>query len=304
MGRESGEAARFFNGEIFMSVILLLVVILAGQLESMTVRLYGRKNKEGGMFFNAIICAFAALFFLITDKNGLCFPKELFIYSLVGVSATATGFYAAYLAYKYGSFIVTNLIASFSSVMVITYGLAFLKEPINIFGYMGIAMFFVSSILVNLKGNDGNEKKPFSVKWLVCAILTAVSNGVLGIVMRSQQIKFNGAYDNEYMILNSVGAAILLAVIGLITERDKIGSIIKKGFFYGAITGGLNGFKNLITFVIYLYIPIAVFTPLRAGLSFVTGFLISVIFYKEKFTKLQLLGILFGVLSVVMFALR
>ena len=92
MGRESGEAARFFNGEIFMSVILLLVVILAGQLESMTVRLYGRKNKEGGMFFNAIICAFAALFFLITDKNGLCFPKELFIYSLVGVSATATGF--------------------------------------------------------------------------------------------------------------------------------------------------------------------------------------------------------------------
>ena len=168
----------------FMSVLLLLVVIVAGQLESMTVRLYGRKNKDGGMFFNSIICAFAALFFLITDKNGLCFPKELFIYSLVGVSATATGFYAAYLAYKYGSFIVTNLIASFSSVMVITYGLAFLKEPINIFGYMGIVMFFVSSILVNLNGNDGNEKKPFSV---VCDFEKTYDASILALSGKQMQ---------------------------------------------------------------------------------------------------------------------
>lgn len=286
-----------------MSIVLLLIVIFAGQLEGMTVRLYGRKNKEGGMFFNAIICAFAAVFYLVTDKNGLSFPKEIFPYSTIGTMATATGFYAAYLAHKYGSFIFTNLIASFSSVMVIVYGLAFLKEPTSVFGYIGIALFFISSFMINCGKVEEKEKKSFSVKWLICAILTAVSNGLLGIIMRSQQIRFDGAYDNEYMMLNAAGAAVLLAVIGIVTERHKIGVIVKKGCLYGAVVGALNGFKNLITFVIYLYFPISVLTPLRAGVNCIVGFLISLLLYKEKFTKIQLLGIFTGALSVVMFAL-
>jgi drug/metabolite transporter (DMT)-like permease len=185
----------------------------------MAVRLYGRKHQDGGMFFNAIICAFAALFLLITDKNGLQFPKELFLYSISGAVTTAVGFYTAYLAFKYGSFILTKLISSFYSVIVIAYGIVFLREPADLFGYIGIVLFLISSVMVNLKKEDVSEKKEFSVKWLVCAVLCAVGNALLVIIMRSQQIKFDGAYDNEYMIVNSLGAAILLFAIGLITER-------------------------------------------------------------------------------------
>lgn len=286
-----------------MSIVLLLMIVLTGQLEGMTVRLYGRKNQDGGMFFNAIICAFLGAFFLVTDKGGLYFPKELFMYSCVGAIATATGFYAAYLAFKYGSFIITKLIGSLSSVIVIVYGIVFLKEPTDLFGYLGIALFFISTFMMNLKGVEEKEKKSFTVKWLVCAVLTAISNGLLGILMRSQQIKFDGAYDNEYMMINAFCAAIILAVIGFVTEREKISGAVKKGLIYGAVTGGLNGVKTLFTLAIYLYMPLSIYAPLSVGLSCIAGFIVSTLIYKEQFTKIQLLGIFLGVLSVVMFAL-
>lgn len=286
-----------------MSIVLLLLVVMTDQLENMAVRLYGRKHQDGGMFFNAIICAFAALFLLITDKNGLQFPKELFLYSISGAVTTAVGFYTAYLAFKYGSFILTKLISSFYSVIVIAYGIVFLREPADLFGYIGIVLFLISSVMVNLKKEDVSEKKEFSVKWLVCAVLCAVGNALLVIIMRSQQIKFDGAYDNEYMIVNSLGAAILLFAIGLITERKNVLGIVKKGFVYGAVTGGINGLKNLLTLIVYLYIPLSIFTPARAGVGCVLGFIISVLLYKEKFTKAQLIGIFLGALSVVLFAM-
>ena len=43
--------------------------VFAHQAEAMTVKRYGDKHGKGGMFFNAILCLFAVVFFLISDKD-------------------------------------------------------------------------------------------------------------------------------------------------------------------------------------------------------------------------------------------
>lgn len=285
-----------------MGTFLLIVDMLAQQAEVMIVRAYGKRHGAGGTFFNAIICLFAMVFFILTDKGGLCFPAELWGYGLVSCLMFATGFYTLYVALQLGSYVTTRLISSFSVVIAIIYGIAFLKEPATPVTYMAIIMFLMAMFMVNYRGGQNSgEKKGFSVKWLVYTLLVAISNGLISVIMREQQIHFDSAYDNEFMIISLGGAAAFLFVYGFIKEGSNFASIIKKGTVYGLGAGLLNGSKNLLALVLCLYIPISVLTPIRTGLAFVSSFLISVFLYKEKFSKLQLAGVILGILSIILF---
>ena len=65
------------NGMIGM--LLVAGSLTAHQLEVMLVKRYGKKYGKGGMFFNAIICLFAMIYFFITDTGGLVFAKGILI---------------------------------------------------------------------------------------------------------------------------------------------------------------------------------------------------------------------------------
>ena len=286
-----------------MGALLLLLDIVAQQGEAISVRAYGDRHKVGGMFFNAVICLFAMIFFFVTDKGGLCFPKELIAYGLVSALMFATGFYTLFVALKHGSFVTTKLVCSFSVVMAIIYGILFLKEPASIFTYTAIALFLVSVFMMNYSKSDSAEKKPLSVIWIVSVALMAISNGFISIISREQQLYFDSAYDTEFMILSFGGASLSLFIMGFIKERSSFKYIMKHSTLYGIIAGAFNGAKNFIGLVMYLYIPISVAVPLKMGLGFIVTFFISVLLYKERFTKLQVCGVIIGTLSIVMFNL-
>ena len=67
-------------GGSLLGMLLILGGAGAHQLETVLVKNYGDKYGKGGMLFNAIICLAATLYFFLTDKGGLAFPKELWIY--------------------------------------------------------------------------------------------------------------------------------------------------------------------------------------------------------------------------------
>ena len=289
-----------------MGILLITITSLLQQAEGMTMRRYGKKHAVGGMFFNAIISLAAMVFFFLTDKNGLCFPKELWIYGIISALCFATGFYSMFLALRLGSFVATKMISSFSGIFPIVYGIAFLKEPADLFIYLGIALVFLSMFLMNYskkETEDSNEKKSFSMKWLICVLVTAVANGGIGILTRMQQIHFGGAYDNEFMILSFGGSFLFLLLLSLAQERDRMGYILKHGTPYGLLTGLVNGSKNLINMFVYFYIPISLASPIRTGIELIMSFLISILLYKEKLTKLQLASVIIGAVALMLFAL-
>ena len=90
-----------------------------------------------------------------------------------------------------------------------------------------------------------------------------------------------------------------LAAIGFIVDRDKLGTVLKKGSLYGFGAGVLNGAKNFLTLVIYLYLPISIISPVKMGLGIVGSFAIAFLFFKEKYTKKQLLGVALGVAAII-----
>ena len=288
-----------------MGALFILLEQFCSKVEYMIMKNFGNKYGSGGMSFNAVICFFSMLFFIITDKGGLCFTSEIFIYGLISSMCYAAGFYALYASFKYGSFAMTNLTMSFSGVFSIGYGIIFLKEPASVITYIAIAMVFLSVVLMKLKKSDDEEstegKNAF--KWTVFAIINVLSNGAIAIISRMQQIHFNSAYDNEFLTVSLGGAFIILLVLSLFLERDNFKMVMKNGLLYGSIAGVLNGGVNLCILATYLYIPISVASPIKTGLGQILSFLISVVIYKETFTKRQILSAIVGIVALVLFKL-
>lgn len=283
-------------------LIILFTVLNLG--ESIAVKAYAKRHQSGGMIMNAIIALFAALFFLITDKNGLYFPKEMIPLAVINAFLFAFGFYFTFLAFKVGPYGLTRLISNLSLMFGIFYGIFFLHEETTALTYIGIALIVVAVFLLNCGGKkkDG-EEGGISLKWFIFVMISVFSNGFIAILTKMQQIKFDNACSNEFQMISIGGSFLLLGILGLIIDRKNLGYILKHGTLYGAVSGLFNGAKNLTLIAVYLFLPLSTVAPMKTGLSIVAAFLLSVLFYKEKYTLLQKIGVITCAAAVIILAL-
>lgn len=283
--------------------LLVLLFVALNMGESIVVKAYTKRHNSGGFIMNAIIALFACAFFAITDKGGFYFPLEMIPYALVNVVFYSCGFYFTFIAFKEGPFGLTRLIANFSLLFPIFYGIFFLREPTGVFTYVGIALIAVAMFMMNYskKGSDTqNQEGKVTLKWFIFIMISTISNGFISVVTRMQQIKFDDACSNEFQMISLGGSFLFLAIVGLINDRKNLGYVLKNGTLYGAASGILNGAKNFTILYIYNYLPISTVSPLKAGLGIIASFLLSVIAYKEKYSILQKIGVALGAVAVVL----
>lgn len=279
------------------TLIVLFTLINLG--ESVIVRTYGRKHGSGGLILSAITSLFASVFFLVTDKGGFYAPTEMIWLAVINACLIGAGFYGTFAAYQNGPYGLTRLVSGFYLLFTIFYGIVFLKESTTVMTYIGIAMVIAAMVLINYKKSDEKSEKRGSLKWLFWVLASTVANGFIGIITRYQQIRFEDACSNEFQFVSFLGGFVLLALIGLFVDKDKLGRVIKTGSLYGFGAGILNGAKNFLTLVIYLYLPLSIVSPLKMGLSLVGSFAVAFLMYKERYTKKQLLGVAIGAAAII-----
>jgi len=288
--------------EQLVGYLLILLWLVLNLSESLVVRRYATHHSSGGMLMNGVICLFACVFFLLTDKDGFSMPLELLPYGIVSMICYAAGFYSMLLAYRFGSFGLTSLLAKFSLLFPIVYGIFFLNEGSSWLTWVGLAVIAISTVLLKPEEKSG-EKHTSLVKWIIALTVTVVSNGFISILTRMQQIRFDNATSNEFLVLSTGGAALFLIAFGLISEGCSLKDFLKHGIGYGAAAGLFNGGKNLTLIFIYLFLPISVVSPVKAALGTVLTFIAATLLYKEKYSLKQKIGVVLGALAVVAFAL-
>lgn len=287
-----------------IGMILIFAGLACHQLEAILVKQHGKKHGSGGMFFNAIICLFATVYFFVTDKNGLSFTREVWIYGIANCFMYATGFYTTYLAFRIGSFGLTRLLTSFSAIIPIFYGIVFLKEPTSFITYIALALIFASVFLMNYKkGEKKDDRKPLA-GWLICTLLTIVSNAFISIIGKTEHDHLGDGFNNEFLIISLGGAALILFILGFVFERSSIKATFKYGFLYGMFAGLFNGINNLIIMITYSYLPLSFISPVKTGLGIVITFLVSIFFYRERFSRRQYISVIIGIAAVVLMNLK
>lgn len=287
-----------------MGALLIFASLLLHQGESIIVKHYGKKYGRGGTFFNAILCFCALLYFTVTElftsEYSFYFPPKLCLYGLISGIFYAIGFYAAYAALRLGSFGLTRLVSSFGTVIPIAYGILFLKEPSGLFTYLAVALILFSLVLMNYQKPNDKVQTKFSFKWAICVTLSVLANAGIAIVGKSQQMAFGTNCSNEFLILSYLIATGSLIALGFSYERDELKGVIKTGAFYGILAGILSGMNNLCGILTYLYVPLSVISPVKTAMGLVISFLISVLLYKEKFTRRQLVSVVIGIVAVIL----
>lgn len=284
-----------------MGYLLIIVYTLLNLGESVFVRTYAKKHGSGGMLMNAIVALFATLFFVITDADGFHAPAEMIPLAILNAFLFGAGFYCTFVAYKCGPYGLTRLIGNFSLIFTIFYGIFFLNEQPKIATYIGIVMIFAAMVLINYK-KKGEDEMGISLKWFILVMISMVANGFIGVFTRMQQIRFNDTCSSEFQIISIGGSFVLLAIIGLILDRDKLPYFLKHGSIYGVGAGIFNGAKNFLTLVIYTLLPLSIVSPMKTGLGMLATFALALCIYKEKYAKKQIIGVILGVVAVILLA--
>ncbi len=203
--------------------------------------------------------------------------------------------HAGFKALAIGPMALTSIIASFSLLIPFFFGICFWNEPLTLFGLCGIILLLFSILLINGKTLGG-----ISLKWSVYTAATLITNGICSIIQKHHQIKFPTLYRTEFMLFALLCVFIILSV----TPNSNLSQKQKFKFSWlGLISGILNGTANYIVLFLSATENASVLFPIVSAANIIAVWAIGLLFFKEKLTTSQTIGLILGVLSIVLLKL-
>lgn len=277
-----------------LNVFYLLAIIVGVSGQNIVKKPYTQKVGGGGVyFFNAVLSGAALLFFVVTSSE-FHFNLSFVPYSIGFAASYAVSSVFMVLAIAYGSLSLTSLFISYSLMIPTFYGLM-IGDTVGSGFLPGIGLLVVSIFLTNKR----NEKTKISFKWIVCVVLSFVGNGMCTVVQKMQQVAFNGAYKNEFMIIALAVVTVVMLTLSVFKEGKAIVRYAKSGWYLAVICGALNGMVNLFVMLLSGRMAVSIMFPLISAGGLVVTYIVSRFFYKEKLTKLQFVGFVLGLSAVV-----
>lgn len=247
---------------------------------------------SSSMHFNTLkVGASLAFFFLISFYNmQFHLPTVLFAsgYGFALFFSTLFG----YMALMQGSMALTSLIISYSVIIPCFFGIIFLDETVGFMRMLGIVLLFVSMYL--LKQQAENTK--MSKQWFVYVAITFLCNGICSVIQKLHQTVYPSSYCNEFMIYSIVVTFILFLVTSICKKEEKNTVVMR----YAILAGILMGLGNYLTLVLSSKVNATVLFPIISVFSMLCNVIVSKLYFKDKFSIMQLIGIAFGVFSVLL----
>ncbi len=279
-----------------MNALLLIAIILGVSMQDVMKKIYNKKSSAPGTYFFVTLSALSAAIFFALTSGSLNFNASLIPYSVAFAIAYTTGVVGSVSAISSGPLSLTTLIVSFSLMLPTLYGLIFRNDPISIGLFPGLALLATSLVLINKR----DTQVKINPKWVISVIFAFAGNGFCTIVQNMQQVKFGGSFKNEFMIIALVITSVAALVMTLIKERKIIKKQTLLDCSLGVICGTANGAVNLFVMMLSALMPVSLMFPIISAGGIVLTFIISTTIYKEKLSKLQLIGFILGTASVVL----
>lgn len=281
-----------------MNYFLLAITTAAISAQSLTTKQYNKKT-NAPIIFTVMSAISALLVFLLSSEFNLKFNFQTLVYSFFFAVCYSSALLGITVAIANGPLSISALIQSYALIIPTFYGILFLNEPVKPTMLIGFFLLIVSLFAINyIKGEKGGQK--ISKKWIIAIIFAFVGNGMCSTVQKIQQVALDGKYKSELMIGALVITAIMLFPVAFFTEKNKIKTSVKKGWYWAATCGIANGIVNLLVMILGGRLPVSLLFPVISAGGIVLSSAISVFVYKEKLTKIQLAGVLIGVISIIL----
>lgn len=295
-------------------VLLLFVITLSANLAGGLTRTYYSKHISSSMqgyhLFNAVsslICGVVLL--LLSGGNFSVSPYTAWMAILFGI-ITAAQQITNSAALSAGPWSYTSVIISMSTVITALSGVLFFSESIRMTQVFGIALMLVCLVL-SVKPESGEQKKK-SLRWFLFTLISCICSGGVGIMQKIHQSSDHRGELTMFLIIAFIGS-FLFSSGNLLIEKIHTGgrkeplfsskasaSLLTVLFCAAGIGIALN---NLINLYLSGVVESAIFFPIVNGGGLVLITVASLVFFREKLSGRQWLGMAFGTAAVLLLCL-
>ena len=241
--------------------------------------------------FNTLSYAICILLFCIIAISRGFSLFTIFLGVLFGV-VTALSNYYKMQSLSCGPMHITLLITT-SSMIIPTMSGVFFGESFSVYKLI-LVFVLIFFIYLSLEKKNSTE---INKKWLIFCALAFVLQGSIGVL---QKIHQSSEHKDE------IGGFLFVAFICSIVYshfRAKKGfkalNFNRKLFVFAPICGLCTFLMNFLNLRLSGLLPSQIFFPVVNGSAIILSSVMSVIIFKEKLTKRQIMGLCGGILSLI-----
>ena len=168
------------------------------------------------------------------------------------------------------------------------------KEEFNTYKIIGIVIGFVALLFILRKQSENNQNK-----WIFPTVVL-VGFGIIDILFKQIAIYTTLPYPTSLFVVFCIAlaVAILISVYEIGIKNVKLES---KNILFGALVGIFN-FGNILFYLkahkAFAENPSTVFAGMNMGVI-VLGSLVGLLFFKEKLSKLNYIGLFLALIAIV-----
>lgn len=287
-------------------IVLLLVSVCASMSTSILRGMYSKRYTMTASTlwsFNVLqsvicMCTIVAIYAL----SGIPFHFSLFSFGL-GIAMAICNIFSAYgtlKALSLGTFAYTTVIISLSAIIPTLSGL-FFGETITPAQYIGIVLMALCIILSPEKTQ--NRNRTINSKWLLWCVVAFVSSGGVGVIQKIHQ-KSEHRTEMPILLLTGFALATVFALYMFWNSRKQAAPEPqtpknKSLLWIPLICGACFAFPHTINLVLAGRLPAIIMFPVVNLCPMMLSMLFSLLFFKERLSPIQWMGIGTGILSTV-----
>lgn len=172
------------------------------------------------------------------------------------------------------------------------------KEAFNTYKVIGLLIGFLALLFILRKPTQNSQNK-----WIYPAIVL-FGFGIIDILFKQIALFTTLPYTTSLFVVFSIALVIAILIVGYEIVVKKVKFQIKNVLF-GALVGVFN-FCNILFYLkahkAFSDNPSTVFAGMNMGVI-VLGSLVGLLFFKEKVSKLNIIGLLLALISIVFIVL-
>lgn len=243
--------------------------------------------------FNYVIALLFCYFSFSPDLKTIPADVPWSIYALVGILLPVV-FLFLFSSIKHMGIVKTDAAQRLSLFIPIIAAWLIFKEEFNFYKVIGLVIGFVALLLI-LKKQTSNDQN----KWIYPAAVF-LGFGIIDILFKQIALYTALPYTTSlFMVFDiSLAVSLLIVVYDVVVKKVKLQS---KNLLFGVLVGIFN-FGNILFYLkahkAFAENPSTVFAGMNMGVI-VLGSVVGLLFFKEKLSKINFLGITLALIAIV-----
>ncbi|WP_291148841.1 DMT family transporter [Flavobacterium sp. UBA7680] len=243
--------------------------------------------------FNYIMAISLCYFTFSPDLNVVHADAPWNIYAAIGVLLPIV-FLFLFTSIKHMGIAKTDAAQRLSLFIPIIAAWLIFKEEFNSYKVIGLIIGFIALLFI-LKKQSGNDQN----KWIYPAAVF-IGFGIIDILFKQIALFTALPYTTSLFIVFDISLAVSLLVVVYDVAAKRV-KLNYKNILFGGLVGIFN-FGNILFYLkahkAFAENPSTVFAGMNMGVI-VLGSLVGMLFFKEKLSKINILGLVLALIAIV-----